>query len=168
MRTPKNVYRRFIEFEERAAGIYLKLASRFSENRELCSLWLDMAMHEKQHAGLLQFCLGEGCFASNLPNDAEIRTISGLFRSLEKRATDPKLDITRAFALSAEMEASEVNEIYCHMTETVHSSMYLLRRKIAASVPSHIARLADEGQKFGVSSKIVKKLARLKEKCSSA
>jgi hypothetical protein len=168
MRTPKNVYRRFIEFEERAADIYLKLASRFSEDRGLCSLWLDMAMHEKQHAGLLQFCLGEGCFGSNLPNDAEIRKISGLFRSLEKRAADPKLDITGAFALSAEMEGSEVNEIYCRLTETVHSSMYLLRRKIAASVPSHIARLAGEGQKFGVSRKILKKLDGLKEKCPGA
>ena len=31
MRTPQNVYRRFIDFEEKAAAIYLKLASRFSD-----------------------------------------------------------------------------------------------------------------------------------------
>jgi rubrerythrin len=56
MRTPQNVYRRCVEFEEKAAAIYLRLAARFSpENKELSSLWLEMGMQEKEHAGLLQF-----------------------------------------------------------------------------------------------------------------
>jgi hypothetical protein len=50
--TAENVYRRFIEFEERAATIYFRFASRFSENPQLSSFWFDMAMEEKQHAGL--------------------------------------------------------------------------------------------------------------------
>ncbi len=53
VKTAKSTYRRLIEFEEMAANIYLDLASRFSqEDPKLSSFWLDMAMHEKQHAGL--------------------------------------------------------------------------------------------------------------------
>lgn len=163
MTRPKDVYRQFIEFEERAAGIYIELASRFAEKPELCSLWLDMALHEKQHAGLLQFCVGEECFVSELPTDAEIRKIKTLFRGLEKRASDPKIDVSEAFAVSAEMETSEMNAIYCRLTKSVHRSTYLLRRKIAASLPTHIARIAGAGQKFGVSTEILRKLEHLKK-----
>jgi hypothetical protein len=60
VRRAKNVYCKFVEFEKRAAGIYLELAQRFSKNPKLSSFWLDMATHEKQHAELLQFCLRDG------------------------------------------------------------------------------------------------------------
>ena len=88
-RSPKDVYLRFIEFEEKAAAIYLRLASHFSSrNRKLSALWLDMAIEEKQHAGLLQFCVGEHLFAQKLPSDDEIRKFTTLFRKLEERAAD--------------------------------------------------------------------------------
>ena len=104
---PRNVYRRFVEFEEKAATIYLDLVSHFSQDPRLSSFWLDMAMQEKQHAGLLQFCLRNGLFASDLPDTAEIQKLAGFFKRLEKRATDPKLTAEEAFSLAIELEASE-------------------------------------------------------------
>ena len=81
-----NIYRQFVEFEERAAAIYLQLASAFSQDPQLSSFWLDMAIHEKQHAGLLQFCLCESLFASDLPGTTEIQRHREFFDRIEKRA----------------------------------------------------------------------------------
>jgi rubrerythrin len=137
---PKSIYGRFIAFEEQAAEIYLRLASRFCpENPDLSAVWLDMGMQEKQHAGLLQFCLAEGLFAADLPTEAEIRKVQGLFASLKKRALNPALKIKDAFQIALEMETSEINTIYSHLTTPVHGSMYLLRRKISTSMPDRRA-----------------------------
>ena len=92
MENPSNVYRRFIKFEESAAAIYLQLASRFSKDPKLSSFWLDMAMQEKQHAGLLQFCLADGLLSVDVPDRSEmqINLVTKLFERLEKRASDPR------------------------------------------------------------------------------
>lgn len=162
MRSPKNTYRRFMEFEEQAADIYLRLASRFCpENPELASLWLDMGMQEKQHAGLLQFCLAERLFVPDLPTEAQIRRVRGLFTSLSKRAADPELTVQGAFRIAVEMEASEINLIYSRLTTPLHRSMYLLRRKILTSMPNHLERLRSAGKKFGVPERTLRKLERL-------
>ena len=159
MGTARNIYKQFVNFEECAADIYLQLAARFSpENRDLSAFWLDMAMQEKQHAGLLQFCLAENMFSSNLPTDGEIRKFSALFQSMKKRAADPEIDVSDAFALATELETSEINAIYCHLTTPLHTSLYLLKRKIASSPSNHVECLAAEGRKFGAKVAAVKKL----------
>jgi hypothetical protein len=165
MRTAKNTYRRFIDFEERAAAIYFQLASYFSsQNPKLSALWLDMGMQEKEHAGLLQFCLAEGLFAKRLPAADVVRKITALFRNLGKRASGVALDIDAAFAIALEMESSELNAVYRHLTTPVHSSMYLLRKKIATCIPGHLEMLVDAAHEFGVSHKMLKKLERLRDK----
>src|SRR5438552_13062331 len=161
--TPKTIYRRFLEFEEAAAAIYLQLASRFSQDPQLSSFWLDMAMHEKEHAGLLQFCLQDGLFASDLPDTTEIQKLAAFFKELEKRAADPKLTPEEAFSLAIEMESSEINAIYCHLTTTLHSSMYLLRRKIATSLPDHVDDLIAAARKSGIGDPALKELNRVKQ-----
>jgi rubrerythrin len=166
MRDSKSVYQQFVDFEERAATIYLQLASRFSNNRELSSFWLDMAMQEKQHAGLLQFCLCESLFASMLPTTSEIEALRALFDGFQNRAAEPHLTVSAAFSIAIEMEASEINSIYCHLTEPVHSAMYLLRRKIATSLPNHVDELIAAARKFGVEEYALAKLSREKERCS--
>jgi hypothetical protein len=163
-----NVYQRFVEFEERSAMIYMELASHFSGNSPLSSFWLEMGIQEKEHAGLLQFCLKEKLFASGLPDDAAIKTLNDSFAGLEKRAADPKLDVKAAFALALEMESSELNAIYCNLTSTLHNSLYLLRRKIAASLPNHIDELIASARKFGVPDEALRELTDVKKKCSGA
>ena len=162
MRSVKGIYQRFVDFEEQAAAVYLQMASRFSpENPDLGSLWLDMGIQEKQHAGLLQFCLAEGLFAANLPSEAEIQQAENLFASLERQASNPDLTIDDAFEIAAEMEASEVNAIYDRLTTPVHDSKYLLRRKIATSLPGHVEHLFHEACKCNVSARVLQKLERM-------
>ena len=168
-RSPKDVYLRFIEFEEKAAAIYLRLASHFSSrNRKLSALWLDMAIEEKQHAGLLQFCVGEHLFAQKLPSDDEIREFTTLFRMLEKRAAGESLDASGAFGIAAELEGSEVNAIYSYMTTPLHASMYLLKRKIVTSPFHHNDHLVKAGQNFTISAPMLKKLESLKQACAKS
>ena len=90
MKASNNVYHRFIEFEEKAASIYLRLASHFSSDRELSWFWFGMAMEEKEHAGLLQFRVQEELFAPDLPTHSEVERMDRLFKNLEKRAADKK------------------------------------------------------------------------------
>jgi hypothetical protein len=128
-RTPKSVYDKFVEFEDRAASVYLHLAAHFSKNPELSSLWLEMGMQEKQHAGFLQFCGDEQLFTENLPDEAVIRRLEEVYREIEKRVADPELQINDAFQIALDLETSEVNEIYCQLTATTHNAPYLWRRR---------------------------------------
>jgi hypothetical protein len=161
--SPKDVYLRFVEFEEKAAAIYLKLASHFSSrDRKLSALWLDMAMEEKQHAGLLQFCVSERMFSTKLPSDAEIKKFAAFFRKLEKQAATPSVRVNDAFNIAANLEGSEVNAIYSYLTTPLHASMYLLKRKIVASPAKHIDHLVSAAKLFNVSAATVKKLESLK------
>lgn len=151
MRDAKDIYRRFIHFEEQAAAIYLRMASRFSpENPELSALWLEMGIQEKQHAGLLQFCLAEELFAAKLPTDKEIEGTEALFSRLMRQASNADLSIEDAFRIALELEASEVNAIYDGLTLPMHTSRYLLRRKIAISLPDHLGYLLQEARRFNL------------------
>lgn len=141
MTNAEKVYLRFIEFEERAARIYFRLAARFSADPQLSSFWFDMAMAEKHHAGLLQFCVCDSLFAPDLPKDEEIQKLTALFDTVERSAEAPNLTAGEAFALAIEVESSEVNTIYAHLTTTLHDSMYLSRRKIVISARSHLDEL---------------------------
>jgi hypothetical protein len=169
VRTKKQIYRQFIDFEERAARIYLRLASHFAAvNPKLSQTWLDMALEEKQHAGLLQFCLTDRLFTSDVPSETEIRKYEGLFRRLESNAADATLDVNGAFELALELEGSEVNAIYCHLTTPLHGSSYLLKRKIVTSPFVHVDELAAAGKKFGVVPRLQKKLDALKASCPNS
>lgn len=149
--TPRNTYAKFIDFEERAAAFYLKLASRFSKNPKLSAFWLKMAIQEKQHAGLLQFCLLDKLFAPELPGTPEIQSLTNLFTILEKRAAAPRLSVKEAFRLAIELESSEINTIYSYLTTSLHDSMYLLKRKIAITLPKDLDEVVAAAQEFGVS-----------------
>jgi hypothetical protein len=159
MTNPKWTYQQFVAFEERAAAIYLLMASRFSpENPELSAFWLDMGIQEKQHAGLLQFCIAEELFAPNLPANTEIQETAALFDSLLKRAADPDLTVPESFRIAAQMETSEVNAIYDRLTTPVHASAYLLRRKVATTLPDHVGSLFKMACKCGVPEETLKTL----------
>jgi rubrerythrin len=166
MTDSESIYRQFVQFEEKAASIYLRLASRFSKDPELSSFWLEMALHEKQHAGLVEFCCLECLFAQDLPDSDEIQKLASFSAGLEKRAADPNLTPEEAFAIAIEMEASEINAIYCRLTTVLHSSIYLLRRKIAISLPNHIDGLLLTARKFGLGEDALQHLCRVKERCS--
>jgi hypothetical protein len=163
----KSVFRQFAQFEERAASIYLQMASHFSDDPQLSSLWLDMALAEKQHAGLLQFCISENLCAQTLPNATDVQKLVVFLDTLEKRAADPELTIQQAFSLALDLEASEINSIYCNLTTALHASTYLLRRKIATSLPNHLGELTDAARRFGIGESALQELNQVNERCSS-
>jgi rubrerythrin len=168
MKDAESLYRKFIQFEEQAASIYLGMASHFCpQNPELSALWLDMGMQEKQHAGLLQFCVVEHLFAESAPTPDQIRRVEEMFRDLTKRAASPTLSIHEAFQVAAELESSEVNEAYSHLTTPLHDSMYMLKRKIAASMPDHLERLLQEARKYRVPETALSGLIRVARKTSA-
>ena len=164
-RTPKSVYDKFVEFEERAASVYLHLAVHFSQNAELSSLWLEMGMQEKQHAGLLQFCADEQIFTEDLPGDDVIQRVEEVYREIEKRVTNPELQISEAFEIALDLETSEVNDIYCQLTATTHNAPYLWRRKVASLSPAHVVFLAAAARKFGAREEVLNRLDLLCNKC---
>src|SRR5215510_9638673 len=163
----ESIYRQFVQFEERAAALYLQMASRYSQDPDLSSFWLDMAMQEKQHAGLLQFCVYEKLFATQLPAHNEIQKLGTFFESLEQQARDPNLPVGAAFLIAMQLETSEINAIYCHLTASLHRSLYLLRRKIATDLPHHVDELATAARKFGVNEDALEQLDRVKENCAA-
>jgi rubrerythrin len=168
MNSSKDLYQQFVAFEEQAAAIYLTMASRFSpENPELAAFWLDMGMQEKQHAGLLQFCIAEELFATDLPSERQIQETNALFDNLRRRAAKPDVSVEEAFKIATLMEASEVNDIYGHLTTPVHASMYLLRRKLATTLPDHVGNLYKEARKHNVPEETLEELERTASRHSS-
>jgi len=89
VKNPKTAYRRLVEFEESAASIYLRLAAHFRSHRKLSWFWVQMALEEKQHAGLLQFCLADSLFAPDLPGEVEIEV--GLVAAARKFGVSERL-----------------------------------------------------------------------------
>ena len=167
MQDSKSIYRQFVQFEERAASIYLQMASHFSDDPQLSALWLDMAMAEKQHAGLLQFCISDNLCAQTLPNATDVQKLVVFLNTLDKRAADPELTIQKAFSLALELEASEINAIYCKLTTALHTSTYLLRHKIATSLRNQLGELEDAARRFGIGESVLQELNQVKERCSS-
>jgi rubrerythrin len=165
MKNPQEIYQRIVGLEEQAAAIYLHMASHFSaESAELRWFWLEMGMQEKQHAGLLQFCIAEKLFTTNLPQDNEVQSIAALFEQLSKRASMPDLTIADAFHIAIQMETSEANAIYDRLTASLHTSPYLLRKKIASMLPDHVEHLLKEARKYQVPEETLKELQKVASK----
>ena len=146
-----------IGFEERAASLYLELARRFVENKALSWFWLEMSMEEKQHALFLQFCAGEQVL-KDLPDRTKIRKLEDLFESLEKRASQTNLSVDEAFLIAAELEASEINDIYARLIGPIGGTFYVIRKKIQTLVPEHMQALIRGASKFQVSESTMTKL----------
>jgi len=139
-----------VDLEERASAIYLNFARRFSSNPQLSWFWLTMSMEEKQHAVLLKFCGDEKIIAGDFPDAKKILELSDLFGRLEKRAQDRKLSVEDAFRIAAELEKSEVNDIYSGLIRSVDGTPYILRKKILALRPGHLRSLIQGARQFGI------------------
>jgi hypothetical protein len=158
---PPQIYEGFIRFEERSADIYLELSVRFLHDIDLSWFWVEMAMEEKQHAGLLQYCRETGVCAAQLPKREQILNLKALFDDLELRAASPELDVDAAFEIAIILESSEINDIYKNLTDPIEGPWYILRKKIDLSVTNHFERLAEAARRFNASPQIQQRLAGL-------
>jgi hypothetical protein len=155
------IYDGFIALEERSAALYLELSIRFFDNPELSWFWVEMAMEEKQHAGMLQHCREGRVFAPQLPDKDQIQRLQSLFQRLEARTNAPGLSLADAFEIAIELESSEINDIYSRLTAPIQGPAHVMRKKMELSVASHCERLQHAGSKFNASAAIQTRLAGL-------
>ncbi len=146
----ENVYRRFVDFNERMAGLYLRIASLFCEHTALSQFWYDMALKGTQHAELLRFCLHEGLFAKKLPGSDDIRHLERIFARLQRDILVPVLSLEQAFDIAVRIETSGLNDAYDSLTLPAHESFYLLRRKIQLHIPGSLQKLAAAARECGL------------------
>jgi rubrerythrin len=156
-----SVYEGFIGFEERSAELYLELSIRFADNSPLRWFWIEMAMEEKQHAGMLQHCREAGVFAGELPGDAQIERLNKLYRELEHRIGAAQLTLDDAFAIAIRLESSEINDVYSKLTAPIQGPAHVLRKKLELTVAGHFEKLCEAACRFGASAVIQGRLARL-------
>jgi rubrerythrin len=155
------VYDGFIALEDRSAAFYLELSVRFFDNPELSWFWVEMAMEEKQHAGMLQHCREAGVFASELPDKQQLERLNALFRRLEARLCEPKLRVDDAFEMAIELETSEINDVYGRLTAPIDGPAHVMRKKMELSVAGHFERLSQAASKFHASPAIQTRLTSL-------
>jgi rubrerythrin len=155
------VYDGFIGFEDRSAALYLELSVRFFDNPDLSWFWVEMAMEEKQHAGMLQHCREAGVYADELPDKDQIQRLNALFRQLEGRLAEPQLTVDDAFEMAIALETSEINDVYSRLTAPIQGPAHVMRKKIELSLAGHFDRLSEAASKFHVSAPIQSRLADL-------
>jgi hypothetical protein len=158
---PQQLYDVFISFEERSADLYLDLSVRFLNDTELSWFWVEMAMEEKQHAGMLQYCKETGMFANSLPETEHILNLAALFKHLGNKVAEPNLTADEAFGVAIDLESSEINEIYKNLTANVDGPWYVIRKKMELSEENHFERLSNAAQRFGISEAVRDRLAKL-------
>lgn len=144
------MYDGFIAFEERSASLYLDMSAHFFSNPELSWFWVEMAMEEKQHAGMLQFCRDAHVFAADLPGKHSIQNLRRLFADLEKKARQGTLTMDEAFQIAATLEKSEINDIYSRLTAPITGPAHIMAKKMELSVDNHFERLCKAAERFGV------------------
>ena len=151
-----------VEFEERAASLYLTLARRFVNNKALSWFWLELSMEEKQHALLLEFCGCEHMIAKGLPGRREVQKLMALFSSLEQRVARKDLSVDDAFLIAVDLEASEINDAYEGAIKPIQGTWYITRKKIGTLTSDHMQTLVRAARKFGVSAPVLARLVQMK------
>jgi hypothetical protein len=154
---------RLVEFEERAASLYLGFARRFTDNKDLSWFWLEMSMEERQHAQFLKFCGCEELLVSGVPDRSRVQTLANLLSSLEERAGQKNLSVDDAFLIAAELEGSEINDIYAGVVKPIEGTWYIMRKKIETLLSDHMQTLIRAARKFGASAPTLARLAEVEK-----
>jgi hypothetical protein len=148
---PRLIYRDFMQCEDRSGRLYLDFSIRFYDHIDMSWFWIEMAMEEKQHAGLLCYCLDESLFAEELPPMATIIELKQLLEKLEKNAAKPALNIDDAFDIAIQIETCEMEEICERLTAPIVGPPQVVQKKVKLSESKHIDKLRSAGERFGVS-----------------
>lgn len=158
------VCERLVEFEKRAAALYLSFAHRFTDNKDLGWFWLAMSMEERQHAQFLEFCGCEQLLSLGLPKDSSVQALAKLLSNLEERAGKENLSIDDAFLIAAELEGSEINDVFAGAVRPVEGTLHVMRKKIEVMVADHMETLIEGARKLGVSAPTLARMAEVKRR----
>ena len=160
--TPDGIYVDLIHCEDKSADLYLDLSIRFSQQTELSWFWIEMAMKEKQEAGLLQYCLENKTFARELPDIVEIRDLKRRLDDLVPRASDPNVTVDDAFDIAIQVETSGLPDIRSRLTTTVEAPVYVQQKKVELLVGDYSEKLRSAADRFAVSPTVRSKLVNLR------
>ncbi len=149
---------RLVDFEERAAALYLNFSRRFEDNKDLSWFWMEMSLEERQHAQLLQFCGCQQLVKQGLPDTATVQALAKLLENLEERASAKQVSLDEAFLIAAELEGSEINDVYAGVVKPIPGTWYIMRKKIETLVSDHMEALIKAARKFGVSAPTLARL----------
>ena len=158
---PSQLYGHVMRCEDRSAQLYLDVSVRFYDQVEISWFWIEMAMEEKQHAGLLQYCLEENIFAEELPQVESIVEVERLLKEVEPRAADPSLNLDLAFDFAIGIETSGMGEICQKLTAPITSPPHVLQRKLELSKKRRIDKLQAAAERFAASPRIRARLAEI-------
>ena len=151
---PGLIYGDLIRCEDRSAQLYLEFSVRFHDHVDVSWFWIELAMDEKQHAGLLQYCLENTCFAEQLPSKKTIVGLKRHLKRLETRATRDGLSIDDAFEIAIEIESSEMEDLCQKLTAPIAGPPHVVQKKLDLSKKEHLSKLRTAAERFGASAAI--------------
>ena len=167
MKNEARICSRLIEFEERAASLYLGLSRRFAANKDLSLFWLQMSMEEKQHALLLRFCDCQQLIAG-LPDRNRVQALAKLLDQIDKRSGCKDLSMDDAFLIAAELEGSEINDVFEGLIKPIQGTWHLMRKKIEALKPDHMQILLRAARRFGVSAPVLARMLEIHQEAAKS
>jgi hypothetical protein len=151
---PGLIYGDLIRCEDRSAELYLEFSVRFYDHVDVSWFWIGLAMDEKQHAGLLQYCLDTTCFAVELPPKTTINELKRRLTRLETRAAGDILSIDDAFEIAIEIENSEMEDLCQKLTAPISGPPHVVQKKLDLSKKGHLSKLRAAAERFGASTAI--------------
>jgi hypothetical protein len=164
MKDASTICARLKEFEERAASLYMGFARRFTDHKDLSWFWLQMSMEERQHAQFLEFCGCEQLVTAGLPEESTVQALGKALSNLEVRAGQENLSVDEAFLIAAELEGSEINDVYAGVIKPIEGTLYIMRKKAETLVSGHMQTLIKAAHQFGVSAPALARLDELQRR----
>jgi hypothetical protein len=152
---------RLKQFEERAASLYMGFGRRFTDNKDLSWFWLEMSMEEKQHAQFMEFCASQQLVTAGLPEESTVEALAQTLRDLEERGAKEMLSVDDAFLIAAELEGSEINDVYAGVIKPIEGTWHIMRKKVETLTSSHMQALTKAARHFGGSTATLAKLDEL-------
>ena len=133
---PGSAYRISAIIEFRVARIYGKLADHFADQPVVQAFFHELQNEEKQHGHLMLFCM------YTIHNHPPLKFVPTIKEPAIRRLLDrlkrvetliPTLTLNEALAITAELEASEINTIFEHLlAQANHPSTQFFRMRFEA------------------------------------
>jgi len=157
----RRIYEGLMRCENGAADLYLDLSTRFSDRADISWFWVEIAMEDKQQAGLLHHCLEEQVFAEELPTLEEITSVQNRLEKLRAKLAGSAPNLDDAFAMAIQLTASQAEHMCQRLTAPISSPLHLVRKKFELSKQTHAHKLKEAARRFGASSEITSQLDEL-------
>jgi hypothetical protein len=99
-----------------------------------------------------------------LPGRTTIQRLANLLGTLEKRAHVKNLSVDDAFLIAAELESSEINDVFSGLIKPVQGTWYNMRKKVETLLSDHMQTLVRAARKFGASPPTLARLVEIKRR----